>query len=548
MRAQNELALKTERLGQTVESNMETVTNQAESIKSSLKKELTDFQASTEGTLVVLKGENGKIRAAVSEVENLSTRRVEWVIKNVSQRLSSNPDKCSLHSSWFSPKFDACGAHGLQLELQLFKPTDLPIGGQDAGDTAVYLWACKGMKLCYKLYVGGKSAVMEKTFNGRVPYGTSRFTWLKDQINRRDDTLHVGVEILEAVRQVEHPVKPPPLEDLLQIDEGKPLGERQKEKPLESSIWFHRHINNRMLDQVKNQVEMMNSRMIRKIEWRVENASMLRRCFPPNEPICSTAFSAAGVDGMQLVFYPSGYKGSTEGFCSLFLYCPAGCTLKCHLLIGNQKREASHSFEEPGAFGRTNFCRFEPIVDETDDSVLIVLEIEEAHQDVYATLAHPTVVAGDTRSQAQLDGTSPDKVESVVKLTKNPGKGIPGLEDVRVLPSLWTPKPIGEGGALPDGMHSFGELKSKSKGQGNSRRAHSPGSPPAGMRVSESMPSLREVSPARGEDSGGLPQLSKTDGYECIGGKQQRKRFGTGRRPRGGQASPASLFASTMPT
>ena len=27
-------------------------------------------------------------------------------------------EAASLHTSWFSPKFDAAGAHGLQLELQ----------------------------------------------------------------------------------------------------------------------------------------------------------------------------------------------------------------------------------------------------------------------------------------------------------------------------------------------------------------------------------------------------------------------------------------------
>jgi len=99
---------------------------------------------------------------------------------------------------------------------------------------------------------------------------------MKDQINRQDDTLTVGVEVLEAVREIEHIIQPPvPLEDV------KPGEENQQDsKALEGSILFHRHVNNRMLDQVNHSADMMKSRMIRRVEWKVEQASMLRRCFP----------------------------------------------------------------------------------------------------------------------------------------------------------------------------------------------------------------------------------------------------------------------------
>merc|ERR1719253_1832634 len=104
---------------------------------------------------------------------------------------------------------------------------------------------------------------------------------------------------------------------------------------------------------------------------------MLRRCFPVDECMCSKPFNAAGVENMQLIFYPSGYHGSTDGFCSLFLFGPAGATLRCFLFAGGQKREASHYFREPGAFGRTNFCRYEACMDDVEDTVLLALEVEE---------------------------------------------------------------------------------------------------------------------------------------------------------------------------
>ena len=39
------------------------------------------------------------------------------------------------------------------------------------GDCAVYLWATKGSNLVYKLGLGTKWQLLEKRFNGRVPYG-----------------------------------------------------------------------------------------------------------------------------------------------------------------------------------------------------------------------------------------------------------------------------------------------------------------------------------------------------------------------------------------
>jgi hypothetical protein len=268
--------------------------------------------------------------------------------------------------------------------------------------------------------------VIEKTFNGRVPYGTKRFWFLGNEINKEDDTLRVSVEILEAIREVEHLVKPPvpPVEDPdappKTLEEIR-IEEEIKEKALEGSIFFQRWTNNRLYDQVKGQIEIMQSRMVRKIEWRVEQASLLRRCFPPNECLCSASFAAAGIEGMQFVFYPSGYKNATEGYCSLFLYGPAGATLKCWLCAGNQKREASHSFDEPAAFGRTNFCRFESCIDENEDCIVIVLDIEDAQQDWAALVKHPCLQPGDRRNIQQIDGSSDKAVESIVKLTKKAG-------------------------------------------------------------------------------------------------------------------------------
>jgi len=574
-RAQGEIYVKIGIIEEKLNTAMETLDRETKEVHALHVAEYSDFLGSTNQHFAILDDDAKALRNAMSEVENVTTRKVDWVIKDVSQRLRPlTPSRSMLHTSWFSPKFDAAGAHGLQLELQLFRSSDPPVDGEDAGDVAVHLWACKGMQCSYKLSCGKKTApAIEKTFNGRVPYGTKRFWFLAQEINKEDDTLTISVEIQEAIREVEHVIKPPPLP--IEDPDGPPKSLEQihleaeiQEKALEGSIFFQRWTNNRLYDQVKQQIDIMQSRMVRKIEWRVESASLLRKCFPPNECLCSTTFSAAGIEGMQFVFYPGGYKNCTEGFCSLFLYGPAGATLKCWLSAGNQKREASHSFDEPGAFGRTNFSRYESVVDESDDSILIVLEIEDAQQDWTALMKHPCLQPGDPRNIKQIDGSSDKPIESVVKLTKKPGTRASGkdanLIELKVLPSLWTAKQLGQTSSAPDGMQNFDDIRARAKGGGyppagggagrQSRSQFSMGSSMMqgssmaqgtlqGTSSMPTMPTLHDagIRTAFEEDlSPPLPQLAKT----FSGGRDSP--FGTMRKSNVG-GRPKKMGASMTP-
>ncbi|CAK9111096.1 Hypothetical protein (Fragment) [Durusdinium trenchii] len=160
------------------------------------------------------------------------------------------------------------------------------------------------------------------------------------------------------------------------------------------------HINNRLYDQVKEQVDSMRCRLVKTVEWKIDKASMLRPCFPPGEALCSTDFGAAGIEGLHLLFYPCGYTG----YCSLFVSAPAGAMMKCVLYAGKERRDANHTFERPGAFGRTNFCQFETCVE--DDSILIRLDITEAHQDVVAKVASAPPKPGELRTLSQLEAVA----------------------------------------------------------------------------------------------------------------------------------------------
>lgn len=544
-RAYGEIYVKITQLSEKLTAEMNDKHEKVCDTHNNHKAEYEIFVSDTDKHLTTLDDDSNSLRNAMSEVENVSTRRVDWVIKNVSKKIRPlSPSRTMLHTSWFSPKFDAAGAYGMQLELQLFRNSDPPVDGEDAGDVAIHLWACKGMNLAYKLSCGNKAVQLEKAFNGRVPFGTKRFCFIKEQINKEDDTLKVSVEILEAIREVEHVVKPPVI---LDDPDGPPksleelTAEAQiKEKALDSSMFFQRTINNRLYDQVKQQVHVLQSRMVRKIEWRVENASLLRRCFPANECICSASFSAAGIEGMQFIFYPSGYKGATEGYCSLFLFGPAGATLKCQLAAGKQQRDASHTFDEPGAFGRTNFCRFESCVDEVDDSIMMLLDIEDAQQDSVALVKHPVVQPGDRRSLAQLEGQTDKPIDSIVKLTKQPGGRAQGkgkdLVELKVLPSLWTAQALGTQTARNDGMHEFEDIKIKAKAGLGPRRTgasvsffkdssmESGGSMARGTSSMPTMPSLRDASTRSAIEEDLRPSLNASHEGNFLKKAEERRR------------------------
>eukprot|EP00913_Durusdinium_trenchii_P032043 g30010.t1 len=380
-----------------------------------------------DGRLRALEDTSIRLRSGLCEVQNVPTRRVTWVIREASKKIRKpllDDVKIQPHVSWFSPLFDAGGCHGLQLELQVFRSMDPPVEGQEAGDCAACLWATKGSNLVFKLGVGSRWQLLEKRFNGRVPYGTTRLCFFVDQINREDDTLSVSCEILEVLRELEAPLQPaapqPPdwrtmtaprkhaLEEQgKEVPEVDPAIARVREDPplsLEGQLFYSMHINNRLYDQVKEQVDSMRCRLVKTVEWKIDKASMLRPCFPPGEALCSTDFGAAGIEGLHLLFYPCGYTGATDGYCSLFVSAPAGAMMKYH------------TFERPGAFGRTNFCQFETCVE--DDSILIRLDITEAHQDVVAKVASAPPKPGELRTLSQLEGVVSSPVQSAVKLRR----------------------------------------------------------------------------------------------------------------------------------
>ena len=298
----------------------------------------------------------------------------------------------------------------------------------------LYLWCPKGVQMHLRFFVGEKWATMEKSPASDGPAGARKMGLLQDHINE-DDSLHVGVEILEAIKEVSQAASEAstPVEPLQGAEEST------RNVYSNGVLSFQRHVNHRVLSQVRKEVDKMQCKMVKRVEWLLSEVDQLPRLFPHDQPVCSPVFSAAGIDGMQFIFYPMGYRDSTEGFCSLFLYCPAGVNIKCNLNAGSQKRDASNHFREAGAFGRCNFCRLDSAVDSDTNTALLYLEIDEVIQESKKSLEEES--RGSKKPPSlELESAAPQAAGSV-KLTRIGNKDY--LTEVRRLPSMWTDQKLG---------------------------------------------------------------------------------------------------------
>eukprot|EP00933_Yihiella_yeosuensis_P062425 TRINITY_DN65379_c0_g1_i1.p1 TRINITY_DN65379_c0_g1~~TRINITY_DN65379_c0_g1_i1.p1 ORF type:complete len:841 (+),score=176.43 TRINITY_DN65379_c0_g1_i1:148-2670(+) len=503
----------------------------------------------------LLECEQNDLKMACQGVGGIPTRQLEWRLdeqallglrQSLLQKVAGyqvmngdDADTSGLFASYFSPSFEAAGARQMQLELRFHGTSSGHLPGEDhGGDCSLYLWAGKGVQMVFRLFVGNESVVLRHQFDGRSPCGMKRIGTMAEQV-AGDGSLRIGIEVHEAL--LEHPLA-------TNTHEVAQTGARNEIlMPIGGSVVVQQYLNHRLLeliqcqgrgllDQLQRKVDLVRSRATRRVQWRLENASLLRQSFAEGQPLCSTAFQAAGISGLQLVFYPGGCAGARPGFCSFFLSCPVGCTLRCWLWAGRWRREARpEANDKQETLGRVNFCRFENCVDPVDESVELALEIEEAHQ---ANAVSPQSPAGDmlvaggltplvnhatkagstskqdastsqllALSSKEAIGSSGLDRNDVTTLKIQHSGGKPSAENVQQLPSIWTTQ----------GFHSFGEINEAPKTHYNqsSSRANtcSPGtsavSPPTTPALprptahANSSPGSRKTTPRTGGAPGG---------------------------------------------
>eukprot|EP00928_Gymnodinium_smaydae_P019542 TRINITY_DN17503_c0_g1_i1.p1 TRINITY_DN17503_c0_g1~~TRINITY_DN17503_c0_g1_i1.p1 ORF type:complete len:812 (+),score=194.07 TRINITY_DN17503_c0_g1_i1:196-2631(+) len=349
-----------------------------------------------------LDGRLQELRTLCAGVDSIPTKVAEWEIRSALERFQALQDAAGAPgaaadpaSRMLSPKFNAGGICGLQLEIRhhRLEPQSAEANELRPGDCTVLLWVPAKVQLTFKLSLGSESSLLTNDFDGEKPCGVSGLCIFAEQVDPQRGSVVASLEIHEANAHAET-ADVVPAEGL--------DSQVTRASPSNGAVICRRHLNNRlpeliqqhirsMSEQVSRQMSAIKSKAVRRVQWRLEQAFRLREAFAQGRPVCSTAFQAAGINGLQLVFYPSGCEGAKEGFCSFFLSCPAGCTLKCWLWAGRWRKEArAEPNDRVSALGRANFCRFESCVDPVDESVELALEIEEAQQAHHA--APPTSI------------------------------------------------------------------------------------------------------------------------------------------------------------
>eukprot|EP00929_Paragymnodinium_shiwhaense_P063084 TRINITY_DN31537_c0_g3_i1.p1 TRINITY_DN31537_c0_g3~~TRINITY_DN31537_c0_g3_i1.p1 ORF type:complete len:789 (-),score=253.72 TRINITY_DN31537_c0_g3_i1:328-2694(-) len=399
----------------------------------------------------------GRLRRTVNEVGGIPTREVEWLLDDACVkkfRALQAEATADAPKSLFCQSFDAAGATGLQLELRTLgsaDDADDALGARGhAGDCSFFLWSPPGVQLVYRLYIGQEALVLRHNFEKTgLCYGVRRMCFLSDHIDEHTGALRVGVEIHEAsLESVSEVATAPEAMDVV------------------GSIACRRYLNNKLMEMIQNQgkglsehvmkkVDLIRSKAVRRVQWRLEQAFMLREAFQMGKPVCSTAFQAAGINGLQLIFYPSGCKGAKDGFCSFFLSCPAGSSVRCWLWAGKWRKEARPELVGKGELlGRVNFCRFENCIDTVDESVELALEIEEAQLRDPAATSSSGNVSQVTLLQQEATPAPPSSAgqeamqRSDTAVTKVKAGKAPSELTMKQLPSIWTSQ----------GFQSFGDI------------------------------------------------------------------------------------------
>merc|ERR1719201_1445107 len=131
-------------------------------------------------------------------VETISERRVDWVLSGIQAKLQEYPKGTRM----FSPEFAAFGFD--QLGLVLY-----PNGNSNAkpGFCSLGLKAPHGAHLRYKLIVAGTEKFTELRQNVTESWGFVDMCRVEDAVAREQDTLRLGVEIIDDIDKNEELVQ-----------------------------------------------------------------------------------------------------------------------------------------------------------------------------------------------------------------------------------------------------------------------------------------------------------------------------------------------------
>jgi len=220
--------------------------------------------------------------------------------------------------------------------------------------------------------------------------------------DRRADTFCIGLEVLDFTFDV-HSVEPIPGTQLTKLSETlrqgpddttRYIGDDDETMPGSSpdvtDLAYTRawSCEANLRQSVTQDVLGVKSRSIRRVEWRLESCSRLLDVCRAGESVDSPVFQAAGLDRIQLHFFPLGCdraEGDIAGGsqpCALLVSGPSRTSLRGMLHVGSNARTFEHRFDRRGDMGgRSRFCVLQNSLS-ADDAVTLALEIVEVEVDL----------------------------------------------------------------------------------------------------------------------------------------------------------------------
>mmetsp|Transcript_57670 Transcript_57670/g.137189 ORF Transcript_57670/g.137189 Transcript_57670/m.137189 type:complete len:347 (-) Transcript_57670:43-1083(-) len=260
-------------------------------------------------------------------------RKVEWCIADIAGLKARTARNVSV----WSPEFTLFGIPGIALEF-------FPTGRESTtteGFCSLFLWCPPGVHIKYRLRVGSHlGAPDEDEYASKMGHGHSNFCNLDSQINQENDTLQVGLDVMN-----------------FSFVDSSVAGIKVTTFSPESLI--------------AREAEILSHRHMDEVRWKIRNVRQHVKQMPKGMAISSKAFSLAGVREIFLEFYPNGTAKARDGYCGLHVRCPGGTNLILTLFVGSAtKGPVQTLFDGKATKGLPEFCALEEQINADGDVVV----------------------------------------------------------------------------------------------------------------------------------------------------------------------------------
>lgn len=468
----SDMSMNMEKTKMSLSNRLEEVNTQ---ISSHLTTSMEKLESSTLNQLTTISTDVGNqitdIRNTVKGAQNTHTRAITWKITNFRSKLQQMLGTDG-QSIW-SPDFSLCATPMMAMQLQVSTPADvtptpIPVKAPHLqnkvlplpGMCSLYLWGEPGMKVIFRIALGESghgSKRYEYNFEAktgeegskRVPFFMPNLSTLDRVWDEQLDQLTVVFELLELKYIVhrQEVVAPPEasLPTASAMEQPANLGSTEM-------LILSRQVaaDALMTDRVNREIQVVKNRSVRRVEWMLDGCIGLLQFSQVGESVDSAVFSAAGLEKIQLHFYPRGLNSDSQGNCSCFISCGRHTYIRCQLSVGKQSRAIEHHYERNGeVYGKSRFGTMDSQL-AGGDTLLIAMDIHEAH--------HAHVDKGMLRGPGDARGAN--AVTSILRLKKADQTDVDEVLRCASLPAL------GLGGGASKKMPRIGSTPQMAKSFG----------------------------------------------------------------------------------